>query len=342
MFRSNIFVSCVLSTCLLAAACNGDEDRASAPPDAGALDAASGARPDVDAQGGRRGLDVPECLADLSVDPDELRELVSDLSGVNEVTVGGERVRIDDRSSERGRVLARTYLRERYLDLGYEVAEHAYDGGFGAGANLVAQRAGDDGEFFIVSAHLDSVRGSPGADDDASGIATGFAIAHALKDCALAHSLRLVAFDQEEVGILGSYTYASEIARGSTRMLGMVHLEMTGYDSDRSGDYMLVHCDKPKDVAIASAMIAAVDTLGLPLRHNHFCTDASDHWQFWAYGLPAIAMGEHFFSTDPQSPADPNPCYHDACDTADALDYEYMADLTTATALAVGALVGAR
>ena len=288
---------------------------------------------------GLEALDVPECLADLFVDPESLRELVSDLSGATEVVIDGESVRIDERTSTEGRARARAYLRDRYLALGYEVTEHVY----ATGANLVAERAGDDEAFFVVSAHLDAVPGSPGADDDASGLATGFAVAAALEDCDLAHTLRLVAFDEEERGIVGSLAYATSVyTNGADRVLGMIQLEMTGYDSDHDGAYLLVHCDMPGDLAIANTVIAAVGTLELPLGHRRFCTGASDHQAFWLYGFPAIAMGEFFFSFEDQSPGDPNPCYHASCDTADALDYEYMADLTTATALAVATLVGAR
>jgi hypothetical protein len=363
--RSGVLVSCLLGVAAFNASCGGRDHPATSPSDASTSDASLDAEPDAQAgqpadagpdgdvpardagfdrleTTGLQALDVPECLADLFIDPVELRQFVSDLSGANEVVIDGEAVRIHERFSSEGRDRARAYLRDRYLELGYEVEEHAFDDGFAAGANLIAERAGDDDAFLVVSAHLDAVEGVPGADDDASGLATVFGVAAALKDCGLTHTVRFIAFDEEELGAVGSSAYAAELVDDPELVLGMIQLEMTGYDSDKDGAFVLVHCSMPEGVVIADTVVAAVGTLELPLRHQLYCTSSSDHGPFWAHGFPAIAMGELFFSSESQGPADPNPCYHAACDTADALDYQYMANLTAATALAAATLAGAK
>jgi putative aminopeptidase FrvX len=279
---------------------------------------------------------MPSCLADLAVDPEHLRELVSGLSGATEVVIDGNTVRITERTSAAGRERARAYLRERYVTLGWDVSEQAY----GTGTNLIAERAGRDDTFLIVSAHLDAVFRSPGADDDASGVVSGLAVAEALAGCTLDHGVRMIAFDEEEGGLIGSRAYTEMEPSDLELALGMLQLEMTGYDSDQDGEYLIVDCDMPTNIPLIDALLAAVDTLALPLHPNRYCTEASDHSNFWAVGVPAIVVGEYFFGST-ASP-DPNPCYHESCDTADLLDYAYMADLTTATALTVGTLVGAK
>jgi hypothetical protein len=291
---------------------------------------------DVPADAGTDMIGMPSCLGDLAVDPEHLRELVAALSGVTDVMIDGQTVRITERTSAKGRARARTYLRDHYVALGWDVTEHAYD----TGTNLIAERAGADDAFLIVSAHLDAVFGSPGADDDASGVVSALAIAEALAGCTLEHGVRVIAFDEEEAGLIGSRAYAESDPSDLELALGMLQLEMTGYDSDQDGAYLIVDCDMPTSAPLSDAVLAAVGTLRLPLHPNRYCTDASDHASFWAVGVPAIVVGEYFFGSTGNP--DPNPCYHESCDTADLLDYAYMADLTSATALAVGTLVGAK
>src|SRR5205823_13185909 len=108
------------------------------------------------------------------------------------------------------------------------------------GCNLLAsvypQRA--DLPFFIVGAHYDSVPGTPGADDNASGVAallelarwTGPDLVSADKSSC---QLMLVAYDLEEYGFVGSFVHSRELQRARTELRGMISLEMLGYTDHR-------------------------------------------------------------------------------------------------------------
>src|SRR5690606_29066648 len=116
---------------------------------------------------------------------------------------------------------------------GYTVTEHEYKGG-GLGVNLVAEKLGaDPNRYLIVSAHYDSVSNA-GADDDGSGVISALAVAQALKDLELAVNLRIVAFDEEERGLVGSKAYAADLNTTGELdgLVGVVNIEMTGYDQD--------------------------------------------------------------------------------------------------------------
>jgi hypothetical protein len=102
-------------------------------------------------------------------------------------------------------------------------------------------------EVLLLSAHLDAVPGAPGADDDGTGIAALLELAATLRDRPMRRTVRLVFFNLEEVGLVGSTQYALGIAR--TRLsdqpadpsappetiFGMASLEMLGCFTDAEG-----------------------------------------------------------------------------------------------------------
>ena len=85
------------------------------------------------------------------------------------------------------------------------------------GTNLIAQLDDDDDMdgATIVGAHFDTVTGSPGADDNGSGIAAILELARVLKGALRIPKVRLIAFDLEEVGLLGSQAIVAASAPGA-------------------------------------------------------------------------------------------------------------------------------
>ncbi|MEI7656659.1 MAG: M20/M25/M40 family metallo-hydrolase [Phycisphaerae bacterium] len=108
-------------------------------------------------------------------------------------------------------------------------------------------------EVLVVSAHIDAVLGSPGADDDASGVAGVMELARILQQVGPgSRTIRLVLFNLEEVGLVGSRAYVSSwlkeqrektpveggVVGGhakAERIVGMISLEMIGYFTDAPG-----------------------------------------------------------------------------------------------------------
>ncbi|MFB7504640.1 MULTISPECIES: M28 family peptidase [Streptomyces] len=100
------------------------------------------------------------------------------------------------------------------------------------GANLIASLPGSgDGPVVVVGAHLDSVSGSPGADDNASGVAVVLETARLLSAAPVPPRVVLAVFDMEELGLIGARQAARELGR-SGGVRGMICLESVGYFAD--------------------------------------------------------------------------------------------------------------
>ena len=263
---------------------------------------------------------------------EDLRLRVGELSGDSPVTIDGTTLNLTDRSTQQARKNAVTYIKNLYESLGLTVNEHSFSGGtnFSVDLNPEAKKT------FIVSAHFDSVRDVAGADDDATGIIGGWAVASALKDCVLTHNLRIVGFDLEEQGLLGSKAYANALPEKES-ILGLLQLEMLGYDSNDDGLFTLVDCSRPESAFLATSYNNAITQQGLNLQADFACTRASDHSSFWDVGIPAITVSELFFGSTPDS----NPCYHQSCDQVGLLNFEYMHDLVQAAVHSTAELVEA-
>jgi Zn-dependent M28 family amino/carboxypeptidase len=209
---------------------------------------------------------------------------------------------------------------------------------YGSGANVVATK-GDAKKFVIVSAHYDTPAGVPGADDDASGVAAMLVVAQALAKCSFVRQLRFVAFDEEELGSIGSTAYVEALRHNGelSNLVGVLNLEMLGYDTNSDGGFLLVDCENTTgDHSANTSLVASVDQvikdLALDLDYQKVCTTGADHDPFWQAARAAITISEEFFF----SGADENTCYHQSCDRVGLLNAAYMEKMTTlATGVAV-------
>jgi hypothetical protein len=276
---------------------------------------------------------LPACL--VAPAEDQLRAWLAGLTGEADVLVAGQPVRIIDRASDEGRTRTRAYLQAEFAALGWAAAEAPYEGG----ANVVASRAGTHATALVVGAHFDAIPGVPGADDNASGVVLQLATARALGACTLARELRFVAFDQEEVGLVGSRAYVGRLRNEgrAAEIQGMLNLDMMGYDRDDDGGYTIFECGRPEAAFLIDTLVDRTRALDLGLKVSRHCHGGGDHRTFWDARIPAIAFGEQFGRPG----ADTNPCYHLPCDRPDQLNFRYLRNLAHLTAATAAALVGA-
>ncbi len=82
-------------------------------------------------------------------------------------------------------------------------------------------------KYTILSAHFDVVPNSPGANDDASGIAILIDVIEQLKKLKLKNQVRVIFFDDEEIGRFGSISYIKKY--GMKDLTAVYHLELCGY-----------------------------------------------------------------------------------------------------------------
>jgi len=147
-----------------------------------------------------------------------------------------------------------TYLEARLADLGYVVEQQAYDASLYRAAeadvlgpwspphrvmNLVAEKRGTTrpDEIVVVGAHYDSAEGTPGADDNATGVAAALAIAEAFVTHTPERTVRFVLFVNEEPPWfegphMGSEVYAQRCKDRREQIVAMIALETMGYFKD--------------------------------------------------------------------------------------------------------------
>jgi Zn-dependent M28 family amino/carboxypeptidase len=216
--------------------------------------------------------------------------------------------------------------------------------------NIIAEHYGTTlaDEIIIVGAHYDTVWMSPGADDNASGVAVMLEIARQLKNKQLNRTVRFVAFANEEYphflrDTMGSLVHAKRAYDRGDNIIAMLSLEMLGYYSDQPGSqsypspFNLFYPDKANFVAFVSDLRSRSllrksikyfrDTRQFPSEGLTapvlFIRDVqrSDHAAFWKYNYPA------FMVTD--TAGHRNNAYHNARDVPNSLNYEFMARITT-------------
>jgi hypothetical protein len=180
---------------------------------------------------------------------------------------------------------------------------------------------------FIIGAHYDSEE-NPGADDNASGVALVLEAARVLSAYDSDYTIRFIAFDREEQGLVGSYAYVEDHL--SDDILGMVSADMVAYNT--GADTAEIEC-RLTSINLQDDLIAAVFGYGDGLNPHAAGTGPySDHWPFdYDGGYQACLLIENWG----------NPYFHspnDNVDMADYLDYAYATRMTRSI---VGFLVDA-
>ncbi|MDG4789364.1 M20/M25/M40 family metallo-hydrolase [Micromonospora sp. WMMD1102] len=140
---------------------------------------------------------------------------------------------------------AESYVAGELERAGWRVRRQEFTGpgGSASGVNLLADPPAEDPvdprrPTVLVGAHLDTAPGSPGADDNASGVACLLELARILPEFGLARPVRLAVFDQEETGLHGSRALAGELGTLG-RPAAVVVFECIGFYSALPGSQVL-------------------------------------------------------------------------------------------------------
>ena len=139
------------------------------------------------------------------------------------------------------------YISAAFAECGLETRQHTFDLRGRRGINIVSHKPGASVEGLrplLVSAHYDTVHNSPGADDNASGVAALLECARVLSTAQLRRSVEFVAFVMEEkqppnrMALVGSTAFVRHVlskaegtAGGKNAYEGVYNLEMVGYTS---------------------------------------------------------------------------------------------------------------
>lgn len=152
--------------------------------------------------------------------------------------------------------------------------------------NVVSTLAGSTDSIVIMGAHFDAVPGSPGANDNASGVAAVLTIAEQITAYGLPFELRVVFFGSEELGLFGSQYYLNSLTPAeAARVAFMINVDTLGAGQlEVFGDNGLV----------AAAQEIADDLDNSVQRGVIPANSTSDHAPFEAAGIPILM----FFGTD--------------------------------------------
>jgi len=250
------------------------------------------------------------------------------------------------------------YIRTAFEEAGYEVNIQSFPSHGLSVNNLEAVLPGHGAadEIIVVGAHFDSVAGSPGADDNASGVAALLELARLLAGTALPRSVRFVAFANEEAPFfygdeMGSNRYAARAQAQGERVEAMLSLETLGYYTDQPGSqqypfpFSLFYPDTGNFIGFVgnlSSRALVRRAIGAFRATTSFPSEGvaapsgmegvhwSDHWSFWQAGYPAIMVTDTALFRYPH--------YHAATDTPEQLDYTGLARVTGGLAEVIGAL----
>lgn len=254
---------------------------------------------------------------------------------------------IGERNMWHYRALADTaaYVSEALQTSGYTVSRQTYVVQGNSASNLEATLPGATlaQESIVIGAHYDSVLGSPGANDNGSGVAALIEIARLLAARQTLRTVRFVAFVNEEPPFyytpnMGSWVYANRAKRRGDVIAAMLSLETLGYYSDEVGSqqypFPFGRFYPPTGNFLAFVgNLASRDlvrrAVGSFRAHARFPSEGSaapgwlrgvgwsDHWAFWKHGYLAIMVTD----TAPYRYLH----YHTHADRPEFVDYDRLA-----------------
>jgi Zn-dependent M28 family amino/carboxypeptidase len=213
------------------------------------------------------------------------------------------------RSTTLQRDTARTYLANQLTQIGWTPQTHQYANGANVFTTIPATMG--SGKQIVVGAHFDTVANSPGANDNASGVAVVLAVARYLKDTPCRRAPVIIAFfDQEELGLFGSRAFALTLDAAQTRAVHTI--DQVAWDNDNDKRFEL---ELPTQT-LGNEWRAAALVVGVSVVDTN--TSGTDHEAFRDRGFAAIGLTEEYVG------GDTSPFRHQPGDTPSTIDTDYM------------------
>ncbi len=250
------------------------------------------------------------------------------------------------------------FIENSFRDAGYQVTIQEYDAGGWRCRNIEAEKAGSTrkDEIIVVGAHYDSVSGSPGANDNATGAAAVLALARAFAGKQTTRTVRFVEFVNEEPPFfqterMGSVVYARHCRERGEKVVVMFSLETMGYYSDAPdsqslpfplGYFFPTTANFIGFVGNFASRKLVRQSVGLFRKNARFPSQGgvvpefvqgsgfSDHWAFWKQGYPALMVTDTAYCRYSH--------YHRATDTPDKIQYDRLAMVVTGVGHAIEGL----
>jgi Zn-dependent M28 family amino/carboxypeptidase len=243
---------------------------------------------------------------------------------------------------------AADYIAATWRGQGYQLASQHYQVSGVDCANLEITCPGGarPEQIIVIGAHYDTVPGSPGANDNGSGVAALLELSRLFRAASPALTVRFVAFVNEEpphfaTARQGSMVYARRARRRGDDIRVMLALETMGYFRDQPGSqhypplFRYFYPDRGNFLGFVSNLrsravmrqVAEIFRAGSDFPLEHAATFSfvpgvswSDHRSFWRHGYRAFMVTDTAFYRYPY--------YHSPADTADKVCYDELAGAT--------------
>lgn len=245
---------------------------------------------------------------------------------------------------------AADYIESQFQSYGLDVRSYPYEANGKQVRSLEAEvcGTGESQEIIIIGAHYDSLAGTVGANDNASGVAVLLELARIRGVEPSARTVRFVAFVNEEPPFfksakMGSYLYAKEVKQRGDRVAAMVSLETLGYYTDEPltqsfplpllryfypqvGNFVAFVGSYQYSALLRKSLAAFRGNASFPSEGMVapgwlVGVDWSDHWSFWKAGYPALMITDTALFRDPY--------YHTIRDTPEKINYPALARITS-------------
>lgn len=235
-----------------------------------------------------------------------------------------------------GNAMAAEYLVQRLESYGMRVWYEDFLMGDGRLlVNVVGELAGrDPSAIYGVLSHYDTLStdlsDSPGADDNATGIAASLEIARVLSGYELEHPVRVIFTTAEEVGIIGADQFARRAVSEGTPYEGVFNVDAVG--SDRQGTLMVLNTDSA-GMPMEDLVVRINDSYGLGqemmVRQNPAIV--ADDNKLRDQGLDAVLVSRELYGW--------NTLHHTPDDLIDYVSIPNTASATVLILLSVASLV---
>ncbi len=263
----------------------------------------------------------------------------------------------------------RKFITDNFVESGLQVFEQdSLMNSFNV-KNIIGEKQGlkNANSSYILCAHYDAYFKSPGADDNASGVAGMLEAMRILSKYNFDRSIRFIGFDMEEDDLLGSTAYTSGQYQDKNEIDGVVNLDMIGYFSEKpnsqlvpdgfnklfpiayekvasnnfKGDFVVINYIESsadlkntfkESISKYTPSLKNVSLDAAVTGELNSELSASDHLSFWKVGVKAIHIGD--------GGASRNIYINTKKDRLKLINYEYMKYVVKATIAAIAELAG--
>lgn len=248
---------------------------------------------------------------------------VRELSGDTTVAIGGVPYGIYSRhASSPSNQMAAQYIYEKFQSFGLQVR---YQANNSHNVNVIARKTGylHPEMKVLIGAHYDNIRAGigpldtmKGADDNGSGVAAVLESARLLANYNPKYTIEFIAFDEEEIGLLGAYGYADSCRNNPNEfVIGLINMDMIAWDGNNDGLIRIMthmNCDYLANMLIRTYSMYNINLTAV----KAYNASGSDHMAFWNNGIGAIS------SIEPSS--DFHPFYHTTGDVFSLFNMNYF------------------